>query len=124
MPDNETPEPPRTLAEGRTDGETSGLAFVEWAADQSWASAPEVLATYDPDDVRRVREVEAAAQRSVCHTPDGDVLPDDLAEALELRIAVNLAQTGGRDPLVRVGGADSRVRELEAPYSKRRRAES
>lgn len=66
----------------------------------------------------KVREAEAAAQRSVCHIPDGE-LPEDLATALELRVEANLAAGDGKT-VTRSGGADPEVRALEAPYSKRK----
>ena len=72
--------------------------------------------------VAEVRSAEAAAQRSLCVIPDGD-LPDDLAAALDLRVEVNLAQADGVN-VTRVGSTDSEVRRMEAPFSKRRAAGS
>lgn len=64
-----------------------------------------------------VEFAERAAQRSVCDVPKGD-LPDDLAKALQRRIEVSLAASTRE--VVRAGGADDQVRELEAPWRKRR----
>lgn len=63
----------------------------------------------------QIEAAEAAAQRSVCVIPKGD-LPDDLAEALKRRVEVNVAQHNDGDPITRVGGSDERVLELEHPY--------
>lgn len=72
-----------------------------------------------PDEyVEQVRAAEAAAQRSVVDFPAGKP-PDDLTKALERRVEVNLAQADGRK-VVRVGSTDDQVRELEAPFSRRR----
>lgn len=72
-----------------------------------------------PDEyVEQVKAAETAAQRSVCDLPDGKT-PKALAQALERRIEVNLAQADGIT-VTRVGGADPKVRALESPYSKRK----
>lgn len=68
--------------------------------------------------VDEVRAAETAAQRSVVTFPDGDT-PTELTEALDLRVEVNLRQADGKT-VTRVGGADKKVRALEAPYSKRK----
>jgi hypothetical protein len=73
---------------------------------------------FDQRYVDQVRAAEAAAQRSVINVPDGDT-PDALLEALERRVEVNLAQADG-SAVVRVGGSDPKVRDLESPYSKRK----
>jgi hypothetical protein len=80
-----------------------------------------VTQEFPEEYVEQVRAAEAAAQRSVIYLPDGDT-PADLAKSLDLRVEVNLAQADGRT-VTRVGGADAQVRELEAPYSRRRAAE-
>lgn len=80
---------------------------------QDWAD-------HDPELVAQIRAAEAAHQASVCHIPDE--FPDDLDRALALRVEINLAQHDG-GPVRRVGGADPQVRELEAPYSRRRAAQ-
>ncbi len=67
-----------------------------------------------------IRAAEGAAQRSVCNVPAGDP-PEDLVEALELRVKANLAATGGK-PLTACGGSKSEVARLEAPYRKPRAA--
>ena len=69
-----------------------------------------------------VRAAEKAAQQDVCAIPDGD-LPTDLVKALDRRVEVNLEQTGGAEPIVRVGSTDDEVRRLEGPWRLRRRAE-
>lgn len=68
---------------------------------------------------------EAAHQASLCVSPD-DLAADDreacstaLAEALDLRVEVNLAQHDGA--VRRVGHTDPRVRELEAPWTRKAR---
>lgn len=76
------------------------------------------MTEHSPETVEAVRAAEAAQQRAVCAIPAGD-LPNDLADALDLRVKVNLEQTGG-NPVTRVGGSDPEVRRIEAPYSKRR----
>lgn len=83
----------------------------------------ETTTPVEPTDdlVEQIRAAEAAQQRTVVTFPDGDV-PDDLAKALDLRVQVNLAQHDGVT-VTRVGGADPAVRELEAPYSKRKAPE-
>ena len=73
------------------------------------------------DDVRAaVRQAESAGQGSACSIPAGD-LPAELVEALDLRVKVNLATTGGR-PVQSCGGTDPDVQRLEAPYRKPRTA--
>jgi hypothetical protein len=71
------------------------------------------------DTVEQIRLAETAAQRSLCDVPEGD-LPDELAQALERRVEVNLAQYDGGD-IVRVGSTDPHVRELEAPWTRKAR---
>ena len=77
-------------------------------------------ATGATGDELAVRTAEAAGQRAVCSVPAGE-LPDDLAEALRLRVQHNLATTGGR-PLQSCGAADPDVQRLEAPYRRKPRA--
>lgn len=72
--------------------------------------------------VKDVEAAEAAAQRSVCNIPDGKT-PKALTAALKRRVEVNLAQADGVT-VTRVGSADSKVRDLEGPYSKRKPAGS
>lgn len=67
-----------------------------------------------PKLVAAVRAAEAAGQRAQCRVPAGD-LPPELVEALDRRVAVNLAATGGK-PLQSCGGSDPDVQRLEAPY--------
>lgn len=100
-------EPARTLADG---------PFGDEPADEV-----RTLSEWPADVIDSVRAAEAAAQRSVCNVPDGD-LPDELAQALELRVEVNLAQHDGKE-IRRVGSTDPEVRRLEAPFSKRRAPE-
>ena len=69
------------------------------------------------ETVDAIRAAETAAQASVVNLPAGD-LPGDLAAALERRVEVNLAQYDGGE-IRRVGGSDSEVRKLEAPWSRR-----
>lgn len=64
-----------------------------------------------------VEGVEAAAQRSVCVFPDGNV-PDDLVKALERRVEINLELATSATP-ARLAGNHVDVRLLEAPYRKR-----
>jgi len=73
---------------------------------------------FTDDYVQDVRAAEAAAQRSVCYVPAGD-LPDELEQALARRVEVNLTQADGRT-VVRVGSTDPEVRRLEAPFNRRR----
>lgn len=79
------------------------------------------MTDFTDDYVEAVRAAEAAAQRSVCNIPAGD-LPDELTQALVRRVEVNLAQADGRT-VARVGSTDPKVRELEAPFTRRRAAE-
>lgn len=74
--------------------------------------------TFTDEYVEQVRAAEAAAQRSVIRLPDGGVVPDRITAALERRVEVNLAQADGKT-VVRVGGRDQQVRDLEAPFSRR-----
>lgn len=74
----------------------------------------------------QIRAAETAQQASVCVRPD-DVGEDEraecaaaLAEALDLRVEVNLAQYDDGD-VRRVGSTDPRVRELEAPWTRKAR---
>ena len=84
---------------------------------------PEAPAHDWPQEVvDEVRAAETAHQRSVCQIPKGTP-PKKLAEALELRVAANLAAHDGRE-VRRTGGQDPRVRELEAPFLRRRAAGS
>lgn len=106
-------EPDPTFAEAQPDGDTTPEPTFATAHD--WPD-------HDPDLVAEIRAAEAAQQASMCVIPDGD-FPEDLDRALERRVQVNLAQHGG-GPVRRVGGADPQVRELEAPYSRRRAAGS
>lgn len=76
---------------------------------------------YAPEVVEAVRAAEAAAQRSLCTFPEGDV-PAALEKALERRVEANLAATGG-EPVTRIGSTDATVLELEAPFRKRRSPE-
>lgn len=69
----------------------------------------------DKSTLQEIRAAEAAAQRSVCVIPDGD-LPDDLAKALERRVEVNAAQHQKGRPVARVGSTDDEVLALEHPY--------
>ena len=114
-----------------TDDLTYGDDFLDEdappAVDAPPAEAPaddqhEDWSDFDPDLVAGIRAAEAAQQRSVCDVPDGD-LPDSLAQALKRRVEVNLAQHDGGE-IRRVGGKDPEVRELEAPFSRRRAAGS
>lgn len=82
------------------------------------AAAKPAPSGFDQGYVDQVRAAEAAAQRSVINVPDGDT-PAALLEALERRVEVNLAQADGA-AVVRVGGSDPKVRDLESPYSKRK----
>lgn len=80
---------------------------------------PKVAAAY---------EAEKAAQARVCDVPaDGEEWPEDLAEALCRRVAVNLAVRGlplgvqasiteAAVGITRVGGGDREVDRLEAPF--------
>lgn len=72
----------------------------------------------DDETLEAIRAAEAAQQRSVCDVPEG-ALPEALQQALARRIEVNAAQHKPGAPIVRVGGSDAKVRELEAPYSRR-----
>lgn len=75
------------------------------------------------DTLEQIRAAEAAAQRSVCNMPSGKT-PDELEKALDRRVEVNAAQhTEGR-PVTRVGGTDPQVRELEAPWRRRKSRET
>lgn len=78
-------------------------------------------AEHDEATVAEICAAETAAQRSLCVLPDGD-LPKALADALERRVEVNLAQHRGGE-VRRVGSSDAQVRELEAPYRRRRSPE-
>lgn len=90
------------------------------AAETTVSEAP--AGAFPAEYVEQVQAAEAAAQRSVVTVPDGD-LPRDLQKALERRVEVNLAQADGKT-VTRVGGTDQQVRDLESPYSKRKRRAS
>ena len=90
------------------------------AAETTVFEAP--AGAFPAEYVEQVQAAEAAAQRSVVTVPDGD-LPRDLQKALERRVEVNLAQADGKT-VTRVGGTDQQVRDLESPYSKRKRRAS
>lgn len=84
--------------------------------------APEVAT----EEHSEIRAAEAAHQASICVQP-GDVDEDerdacaaDLAAALDLRVDVNRAQHDD-GPVRRVGSTDPRVRELEAPWTRKAR---
>lgn len=68
-----------------------------------------------------VRSAEAAGQRAVVGLGRGEPLPDKLQEALDRRVEINLAATGGH-PLVSMAGADPEVVRLEEPWRKLRPA--
>jgi len=114
LPEGETPPEVRTFADPPPDAEVPEEFRAFDDAPTEWADWPDEV-------VEAVRAAESAQQRSVCNIPPGD-LPEALRQALDLRVEVNLAQYDG-GPVVRVGGRDPQVRELEAPYSKRRPAE-
>lgn len=98
---------------------TTKAVTVEDTPDASPAASEATEAAGWPDGyVEHVTAAEAAAQRSVCNIPDGKT-PKALIQALERRVEVNLAQADGVN-VIRVGGADPKVRDLESPYSKRK----
>lgn len=110
---DETPEP-QTWA--------TNTPLEDFEPEPTWATAQPSAPEWPGETVEQILLAETAAQRSVCHIPEGD-LPDELAQALERRVEVNLAQYDGGD-IVRVGSKDPEVRELEAPFSRRRAAGS
>lgn len=75
------------------------------------------MTDFPEDYVDAIRAAESAQQADVCNIPSGK-RPQALDDALARRVEVNLAQADGRT-VVRVGGADTKVRQLEAPFSKR-----
>lgn len=95
-----------------------GFALVDVPPPATAAPVRE-LCEWPDEVVAEIRAAEAGAQRSLCEIPDGD-LPQELAEALERRIEVNLAQHDG-GAVRRVGSTDTTVRELEAPWSRKAR---
>lgn len=109
---------PRTFADPPPDGgETPEV--------HTFADLPPVdgvVQDFTFDYLSEVQAAEAAAQRSLCNMPEGDT-PSELAQALERRVEVNLAQADGVT-VTRVGSTDSEVRRLEAPFAKRRAAGS
>lgn len=72
---------------------------------------------YDDGVLTDVLAAEASAQRSRLAIPERR--PVVLDEALLSRVAYNLAETGGKK-IIRCGIEAEGVRELEAPFSRRR----
>lgn len=73
------------------------------------------------ETIAAVLAAERAAQKSVLNVPSPR--PVDVDAALLARVVHNLATTDG-EPLARVGINGAGVRDLEAPFSKRRHGDA
>lgn len=105
--------------------------FAEAVSDpEDYELEPTLAEIVDPSVsdplVDEIRAAESAHQTSLCVSSD-DVDEDEraardaaLTEALDLRVEVNLAQHDD-GPVRRVGSTDPRVRELEAPWTRKAR---
>lgn len=101
--------------------------FADVPSVDEYAAPVLTYADAEPTVEDEIRAAEAAQQASLCVSPDGvddderDACAAALAEALDLRVEINLAQHDDGGPVRRVGSTDPRVRDLEAPWTRKAR---